>query len=146
MLAPWLSAGIEHIGSTSVPGLCAKPILDMIAGVGSLEEAAAAIGPLAEFGYVHTPHRPRALRFYRNGPDGAQCTHGLHLTEPGSDLWQERLAFRDALRADPELARRYAELKLALAPASDSVTDYTAGKRALIAEVLARSGITLAPR
>lgn len=103
---PWLAGGLHYVGSTAVPGLVAKPILDMIAGVRDLTDASAAIGALAALSYAHAEHRPRALCFYK--PAGAAPQHHschLHLTAPGSDLWRERLAFRDALRADPELAR-----------------------------------------
>src|SRR5262249_60564672 len=92
-LAPWLESDIQHIGSTSVPGMPAKPIIDMLAGVRDLAEARSAEEPLADLGYVYRVHRPEAHLF-------VQDTKGVHLTRPGSDLWRERLAFRDALRAD----------------------------------------------
>jgi GrpB-like predicted nucleotidyltransferase (UPF0157 family) len=66
----------------------------------------------------------------------------LHLTEPGSSLWRERLAFRDALRADPLVARRYQELKERLAADSGDIAAYTAGKREFVVQVLARAGVT----
>lgn len=142
VLAPWLEGGIHHVGSTAVPGLSAKPILDMVAGVRDLEDARGAAGPLAEHGYVDDPHRPGiAHHFAKRSPTG-ETTHGLHLTEPGSDLWRERLVFRDALRADPELAHEYETLKLRLA--AEHVGDgprYTKGKREFVATVLARSGL-----
>ena len=72
----------------------------------------------------------------------SKLTHGLHLTEPGSDLWRERLAFRDALRADPTLTGEYEALKLRLAEQHrEDVGAYTAGKRAFVADVLAGAGI-----
>ena len=71
-------------------------------------------------------------------------THHLHLTEPGSDLWRERLAFRDALRSDPALPDEYRALKLQLADAHDNIAGYTADKREFVAQVLASAGITLA--
>ena len=85
----------------------------MVAGVRDLEQARAAFAPLAATGYEYTPHRPRTHHFSKGSPPA--YTHQLHLTEPGSDLWLERLAFRDALRASPELAAEYGELKLRLA-------------------------------
>jgi GrpB-like predicted nucleotidyltransferase (UPF0157 family) len=143
VLAPWLDGGIHHIGATSVPGLAAKPIIDMMAGVRELEEARAAFEPLLEHSYVHTPHRPGvAHHFSKPAPQLSKLTHGLHLTEPGSDLWRERLAFRDALRADPTLAAEYEALKLRLAEQHrEDVGAYTAGKRAFVARVLASAGI-----
>ena len=75
-----------------------------------------------------------------------QPTHALHLTEPGSDLWRERFAFRDALRADAELRAEYQQLKEELAAAHpENGPAYTAGKRELVARVLATAGIQLGP-
>jgi GrpB-like predicted nucleotidyltransferase (UPF0157 family) len=143
MLGPWLAGPVEHIGSTSVPGLDAKPILDMIAGVHDLISASEAIPILNGHGYVHYQHRPAALAFYKRAhADPDQDSHHLHLTEPGSSLWRERLAFRDALRADPERARQYQELKERLAAESPDLAAYTAGKRAFVVRVLQEAGIT----
>ncbi len=133
-LAPWLDGGVHHIGSTSVPGLAAKPVIDMLAGVRDLDEARAAFGPLEALGYSHRPHRPEAHLFVREG-------FGVHLTTPGSDLWRERLAFRDALRADPALREEYAAYKRS--HFGDSA--YTSGKRPLVGRVLAQAGIALRP-
>ena len=144
VLAPWLEGGIHHIGSTAIPGLAAKPMIDMMAGVHDLEEARAAFDPLREESYEYTPHRPRTHHFSKPpGPPWAhQCQ--LHLTEPGSDLWVERLAFRDALRADAQLAREYEELKLRLAEEhSADGRAYTVAKRPFVARVLAHAGITI---
>jgi GrpB-like predicted nucleotidyltransferase (UPF0157 family) len=133
-LAPWLEGGVHHIGSTAVPGLAAKPIIDMVAGVHDLEEAGAAFEPLKALGYRYRDHRPEAHLFVK--PD-----RGVHLTESGSDLWRERLAFRDALRADPELVARYAAWKLTHLSGDPATGAYTADKRPFVIEVLSRAGI-----
>ncbi len=147
-LAPWLQGGIHHIGATSIPGLAAKPIIDIMAGVRDLEEARAAFDPLREQSYVYTPHRPSiAHHFSKPSRRSSDVTHGLHLTEPGNDLWRERLAFRDALRGDPALAAVYEALKLRLAEKyREDVAAYAAGKRAFVARVLASAGIQLGQR
>jgi GrpB-like predicted nucleotidyltransferase (UPF0157 family) len=143
VLGPWLVGPIEHIGSTSVPGVDAKPILDMMAGVHDLAAASDAIPLLGGQGYIHYQHRPATLAFYKQRPgDPGQDSHHLHLTEPGSSLWRERLAFRDALRADPALARQYQQLKVQLAADSPDLAVYTAGKRAFIVRVLKEAGVT----
>ena len=99
-LGLWLTGGIHHIGSTAIPGLSAKPILDIIAGVRDLGQAQPAISVLSTLGYVHAPHRPRALWFYKPpGTSATQHTYHLHLTEPGSDLW--RNGWRSAMRCSP---------------------------------------------
>jgi GrpB-like predicted nucleotidyltransferase (UPF0157 family) len=133
-LAPWLDGGIHHIGSTAVPGLAAKPIIDMLAGVRDLKQARAAFPRLEALGYRYREHRPEAHLFFRD-----DC--GVHLTEPGSDLWRERLAFRDALRAEPELRREYAAWKLEHAGADG----YGDTKWPFVARVLADAGIELKP-
>jgi GrpB-like predicted nucleotidyltransferase (UPF0157 family) len=147
LLAPWLDAGIHHIGSTAIPGVAAKPVIDMLAGVRDLAEARAAFGPLREASFYFVPHRAEeAHHFAKPSLRLSEATHGLHLTQPGSDLWRERLAFRDALRADPGLAAEYQALKLRLA--EDDLkggTSYTAAKRPFVARVLASAGIRLRP-
>ena len=141
LLEPWLDDGVHHIGSTSVPGLAAKPLIDMMAGVRELDAARAAFEPLLEHGYVHEPHRPGIAHHF------AKPHYSLHLTEPGSDLWRERLAFRDALRRDRALADEYAALKLQLAceHAADPAA-YVAGKREFVGGVLADAGLTFGRR
>ena len=139
---------MHHVGSTAVPGLAAKPVLDMVAGVGSLDRARAAVPVLAGLDYAHAEHRPaEALWFFRPSSSAedlpARRCH-LHLTEVGSDLWVERLAFRDALRGDPGLVREYEQLKQRLAEQAAGIADYTAGKRAFVARVLAAAGVLLA--
>jgi GrpB-like predicted nucleotidyltransferase (UPF0157 family) len=148
LLAPWLTEGVHHIGSTSIPGLSAKPIIDMMAGIRNLTEARAAVPVLEEHGYQHAPHRPEAHWFHKPAsPHLSEQTHALHLTEPGSDLWRERLTFRDALRADPALLDEYQDLKLRLAREhGDDRRGYTDDKRAFVTRVLASHGIVLAPR
>jgi GrpB-like predicted nucleotidyltransferase (UPF0157 family) len=139
VLAPWLEGGIHHVGSTAIPGIAAKPIIDMMAGVRDLEESQAAFDPLGEQSYVYDPHRPGiAHHFAKPSRHLPEMTHGLHLTERGSDLWRERLAFRDALRSAPDLAAEYEALKLQLAEACrGDGTAYGAGKRAFVVGVLA---------
>jgi GrpB-like predicted nucleotidyltransferase (UPF0157 family) len=146
VLTPWLEGGIHHIGSTAIPGIAAKPIIDMMAGVRDLEEARAAFDPLRDEFYLYAPHRPGiAHHFVKTSLQSV--THNLHLTEPESDLWRERLAFRDALRGDHAMRNEYEALKLRLAQAHrDDVAAYTRGKRAFVARVLASAGLELGRR
>ena len=146
VLAPWLEDGIHHVGSTAIPGLAAKPIIDIVAGVRDLEDAKAAFEPLGEASYVYAPHRPGIAHHFAK-PSARLSEYGLHLTEPGSDLWRERLAFRDALRRNAALATDYETLKLRLARNhGDDPTAYTGGKREFVARVLAGVGETLGRR
>jgi GrpB-like predicted nucleotidyltransferase (UPF0157 family) len=141
-LHPWLVGGVEHIGSTAVPGLAAKPILDMLAGIRDLDEARAAIPVLRQMGYRHADHRPHeALWFYKQpGEDYEQRTHQLHLTRVDSALWRQRLAFRNALRRDAALLREYESLKQDLSRRV-ALAEYTHGKRDFVARVLQAEGI-----
>jgi GrpB-like predicted nucleotidyltransferase (UPF0157 family) len=143
VLAPWLQGGVHHIGSTAIPGIAAKPIIDIMAGVRDLEEARAAFEPLRQQSYLDAPHRPDIAHHFAK-PSFQQSSHGLHLTQPGSDLWRERLTFRDALRNAPTLAAEYETLKLRLAHEHPhDAQAYTLHKRAFVARVLARAGIPL---
>jgi GrpB-like predicted nucleotidyltransferase (UPF0157 family) len=143
VLAPWLEGGVEHVGSTAIPGVSAKPIVDMVAGVRDLDEARAAYGPLEAAGYVSEPHRSEiAHHFAKPALELDARRLNLHLTEPSSSLWRERLAFRDALRADPALAAEYEALKLRLAHQHPGdVRTYTDGKRGFVHRVLVAAGV-----
>jgi len=113
-LAPWLAGPIEHIGSTAVPGLIAKPVIDIMAAVENLDASRASISAVAEIGYVYFPYRADVMHWFCK-PSPAIRTHHLHLVPMGSRLWIERLAFRDALRRNPATAADYASLKQQLA-------------------------------
>jgi GrpB-like predicted nucleotidyltransferase (UPF0157 family) len=143
ILAPWLEGGIHHVGSTAIPGIAGKPIIDMMAGVRDFQEARAAFDPLGEESYLYDPHRPGiAHHFAKPSRRLSEMTHGLHLTEWGTDLWLERLAFRDALRSNPDLGAEYEALKIRLADEHrDDGRAYTTGKRAFVARVLASAGL-----
>jgi GrpB-like predicted nucleotidyltransferase (UPF0157 family) len=113
-LAPWLVAAIEHIGSTAVPGLAAKPVIDIMAPVASLEASRGAIEALRALDYHYASYRPGVMHWFCK-PGPSLRTHHLHLVPYRSDLWDERIAFRERLRFDPALAVEYAALKRELA-------------------------------
>lgn len=135
-LAPWLCASIEHIGSTAVPGLPAKPIIDIMAPVRSLEDSMPAIQAVVSLGYLHHPYKGEVMHWFCK-PSPAVRTHHLHLVPYTSALWQERISFRQALRGSAVLARQYAQLKYALAAAfAHDREAYTAAKEPFIRAVL----------
>ena len=114
-IARWVVA-IEHVGSTSVPGLAAKPIIDIMVGVRSLDDAQHCIEPLAAIGYIYQPPEVDGIperRFFNKGPQDSH--RHLHMAELGSDFWQCHLLFRDYLRSHPDAARQYEALKRELA-------------------------------
>jgi GrpB-like predicted nucleotidyltransferase (UPF0157 family) len=137
-LAPWLEGGIHHVGSTAVPGLAAKPIVDVMAGVRSLDEAREAFGPLAELEYCYFPYRTWMHWFCKPSP--YERTHHLHLIEPSHPQWTARLAFRDHLREHPETAAAYEALKLELALRHrDDREAYTDAKTEFVRSVVERT-------
>lgn len=125
---------LHHIGSTAVPGLAAKPVIDMMAATADLDGPVAA---LVEAGYQY----PEAYNATLTGrrwlcyPSAARRTHHLHLVADGEEF-ARRLRFRDALRADPGLAAEYAALKRDLAARMpDDREAYTAAKSAFVDRV-----------
>ncbi len=136
---------IEHVGSTSVPGLAAKPVIDLMAGIRTLDDAPACVPLLAALGYEFKPVAEDTIperRYFRKGPVGAR-THHLHMVALGGEFWRRHLAFRDALRADPATAADYAALKRRLAADfRDDRIGYTEAKTAFIRAVEARAGRT----
>jgi GrpB-like predicted nucleotidyltransferase (UPF0157 family) len=134
----WVCGGIHHVGSTAVPGLEAKPIIDILVGVNDLETAHACFAPLAELDYLYAPYLPKEMHWFCK-PDPARRTHHLHLVPAGSQRYCDELAFRDLLRADPEIADRYAALKRVLAERHrDDREGYTEAKSAFIRASLGR--------
>jgi GrpB-like predicted nucleotidyltransferase (UPF0157 family) len=139
ILAPWLAGEIHHVGSTSVPGLAAKPVIDILAEVRSLEESRGAIEPLhEELSYWWAPYQEELMNWFCK-PSPEHRTHHLHMVVPGSQAWREEIAFRNALRTEPETARAYEELKRRLA--DEHLHDreaYTVAKTEFVESVLAR--------
>ena len=138
LLAPWLAAPIEHIGSTSVPGLRAKPIVDILAPVRSLAARAAMVDALSADGWLYWPDDPNsAERLWFLRPKPEERTHHLQVVEHGSPKARAVLAFRDALRANSALAREYEDLKLRLARQFPEDRDaYTDAKADFVARVV----------
>ncbi|MBI4664439.1 MAG: GrpB family protein [Verrucomicrobia bacterium] len=140
VLAPWLAGPIEHVGSTAIPGMPAKPVIDIIAAVENLETSRPAIDALAELGYVYFPYRPDIMHWFCK-PSAAFRTHHLHLVPRGSKRWVERLAFRDAIRNDQSLAAEYAALESRLAQEFKFDREaYTDGKTPFVERVLRSRG------
>ena len=124
---------IEHVGSTAVPGLCAKPLIDIAVGLVDREALDAARLLLGRAGYDDRgDFGDRGGIILAKGPEDDR-THLLHLVERRDPRWDRYIAFRDALRADPGLRDRYAELKRQLAAGywADR-TAYLEGKRPFI--------------
>ncbi len=137
-IGKWVDGGIHHVGSTAIPGLEAKPIIDILAGITDLEEGRECFGPLATLDYLYAPYLSEEMHWFCK-PDPAQRTHHLHLVPTGSGRYRDELAFRDRLREDPETASRYVALKRSLATRfREDREAYTEAKGSFIRTVLAR--------
>lgn len=133
-LAP-THALVEHVGSTAVPGLAAKPVLDLQVAVPDIDSETAYRPGLESLGLILRQREP-GHRFFRP-PAGTSRTVHVHVYQSGSPWQRDQLRFRDRLRADPALARRYAALKLSLAQqVGHDRLAYNQGKAAFIAEVI----------
>lgn len=136
----WVTGGIHHVGSTAVPGLEAKPTIDILVGVEDLESSRACFEPLAELGYVYAPYRPEEMHWFCK-PSPSRREFHLHLVPTGSARYRDELAFRDRLRMDAGLAREYAALKRSLAARFQNDREgYTDGKSDFVARVLGLDG------
>jgi GrpB-like predicted nucleotidyltransferase (UPF0157 family) len=135
---------IQHVGSTAIPGIPAKPIIDINVAVRNFEEAAVCIDPLVQLGYVYRGENgiPRRHYFHKGSPGSpgspdSPHTHHLHMDEISGPAWQNQILFRDYLRQHPETAAQYARLKTELAqryPTDRNV--YLDGKAPFIEKVL----------
>jgi len=136
---------IEHVGSTAVPGLAAKPVIDIQVSVASLETPGTYTGMLAELGYRHIPLGPfdRVYPFFQK-PAALPGTHHIHLCVLGSEQEMRHLAFRDYLRSHPALAAEYARIKRSLVAVHDGATldsceRYSLAKTPFVSFVLAQA-------
>jgi GrpB-like predicted nucleotidyltransferase (UPF0157 family) len=122
-----------------VPGLDAKPVVDILVGVADLEDSRACFDPLAGLGYVYAPYLEEEMHWFCK-PHPSRRTHHLHLVPRDSRRFADELAFRDHLRADPDAARRYATLKRGLASRLGTDREgYTEAKGDFIRAALAQA-------
>ena len=145
-----LVAGVHHVGSTSIPGMAAKPILDIAVLLREFEDGERCIDPLESIGYTHRGlnddipgdrflvkgHPPQE----RSSGGEEVRTHILHMYTLDSPIAQNHLAFREYLIAQPKLAAEYMQLKFSLADRHpDDRASYSRGKRSFIRAVLAKA-------
>jgi len=133
---------IEHIGSTAVPEVGAKPIIDIMVAVRDLADAEQCIEPLQRIGYEHVPEYndiiPERRYFHKGPPEGR--THHLHMVELRSDFWEKHILFRDFLRTHPEEAQEYHRLKNEFSAKYGRDRDgYTEAKTSFIESVIAKA-------
>ena len=135
-----LMLGIEHVGSTAVAGLGAKPIIDIMIAVHDLADGERCVRPLEALGYEYRGDAGIPGRLFFARPTPRPRTHHLNMVEQGSDFWHRLLLFRDYLRDHPQEADRYYRLKVRLAAQfRDDRVGYTEAKTKFIESALARA-------
>jgi GrpB-like predicted nucleotidyltransferase (UPF0157 family) len=133
-----VTLAIEHVGGTAVPGLPAKPVIDLMVGVEDIERAGPAVAGLINLGYEYIPELESQLPDRRYFRKGTPETHHVHMVPVSSDYWAEHLLFRDYLRSHPQAAEEYGKLKRGLAGRFPFDRDaYRAGKVPFIDTVVA---------
>lgn len=144
-LQHWLNGEIEHVGSTAVPGLAAKPVIDMVAPVKDHEQAIQALTVLHSLGYLHWTEDPhRAWRHWLLSPSPQRRIFHLYLMERTEPEYSALLAFRDHLRTDQKVRDAYAEFKRSLLPRfADDREEYTRAKTRFISRAFEEMGLAL---
>jgi GrpB-like predicted nucleotidyltransferase (UPF0157 family) len=143
-----IAIDIQHIGSTSVPGLAGKPIVDIIISVAAIDRARdLCVAALSAVGYEYVPEyeivMPERLYFRKGDPR----SHHIHMVVEGTEFWRRHILFRDYLRVHPEAAQEYADLKKRLAKEHDTDMDgYTDGKSDFIRETEEKAAAWVARR
>ena len=142
------AAGIEHVGSTAIPGVAAKPIIDIAVHLRSLVDALKCIEPLVvDLGYeclgeYGIPGRIYFRKRTENPSPGQEHggvgrTHQIHMYETGHEQYEKQIVFRDYLRSHPDAVREYEDLKRDLAARHDDIEDYALGKSEFVLCILA---------
>jgi GrpB-like predicted nucleotidyltransferase (UPF0157 family) len=137
-----LALRIDHHGSTAVPGLAAKPVIDIQVSVARLQPLDVFGEPLASIGYLHVPSEDDGWCPFFHRPRDWPHTHHVHVVEAGGREERRTLAFRDYLRAHPREARHYEDLKRQLAAShggadKESREAYAIAKTAFIERIIA---------
>ena len=135
---------IQHVGSTSIPGMSAKPILDIAIAVKNFEEARICIEPLCKMEYSFKGENgiPRRHYFLKGEP----CTHHIHMLEKDSEEWEKLILFRDYLRSDQNTAEEYKKLKRDLSKRLQGDRKaYQAAKSDFVAAVIRKSRLITRP-
>jgi len=130
---------IQHLGSTAIPGILAKPIIDIGMVVPSLEKARKHIAALKKVGYVKKRETRRDRLLFTKGPEKKR-THYLHIGETGSNYVEDMILFRDYLRKNRKAARQYSELKKKLAEQyADNRYIYTENKEEFVKAIVKKA-------
>ena len=135
---------IQHVGSTSVPGLGAKPTIDILIGLSDLALVEKCVLPLQGLGYEYLGENGLPERHFFRRPPGASRigrTHNVHMVVKGNREWRRMITFRNYLRTHPEDAHRYYLLKRELAQQFGATENYTIAKTSFIEGIIAKAAL-----
>lgn len=136
------SSVVEHIGSTAVPGLVAKPVIDIMIGLKDFSVADSLVSSVEALTYEYVSHWESEMpyrRFFRKEKAGVR-THHIHMVATGTEFWHRHLFFRDYLRTHPDIAENYANLKRNLANQEwQDMNDYAGAKTDFIQSIEAKA-------
>ena len=138
---------IEHVGSTAIKGVPAKPIIDIRIAVSSLDDSyiKGFIAPLEKLGYSYM-HKYLDRHFFAKGPEENR-THHISIVKAGSDSWNDAILFRDYLRNNKQTREEYASLKQKLAKQfSEDRASYTKAKEEFIQKIIEQAKFANRPR
>lgn len=134
-----LNPFIEHIGSTAISTICAKPVIDIMLGVTDLEkDAKYLITQITSLGYEYLcsleEHIPYRRFFLKNNSNGARM-YQIHAVQYTSEFWRRHLLFRDYLKSSPDTAKQYEKLKVKLATQFSNSNEYALAKTEFIRKI-----------
>ncbi len=126
---------IEHVGSTAIPNIVAKPIIDIVIGIDKIKNFHLYKNKLKKLGFeCHNNRGSKFNKFFTKGPEDCRTIY-VHLVKNKGKIWNKYINFRDILIKDIKLAKKYEELKLDLAAKFTNRDDYTKAKAAFIKKV-----------
>jgi GrpB-like predicted nucleotidyltransferase (UPF0157 family) len=138
-LGSWIAGGVHHVGSTAIPGMSAKPIIDIMVGVKNLNGAKACIPFLEQIQYCYYPYKPDEMIWFCK-PSPYKRTHHLYIMEVSHPEWKARIAFRDYLKNHPEAKEEYRKLKTQLAEKYSTDREaYTESKTEFVKMIVSKS-------
>ncbi len=130
---------VEHMGSTAVPGLAGKPVIDISVGLRRLDVSAEQVAAMERLGYEYLGEFGLPGRLFFRREEGGRRTHHVHAVEHGGERWHSHRAFRDYLRAHPEEAEAYAAEKRRIAADATGLADYWESKQPYADALFARA-------
>lgn len=136
-----LVIAIEHIGSTAVVGLAAKPVIDIMPGVKTLADADTCVEAMVGLGYTYIQKYESMMperRFFNRNVEG-EISQNVHMVVVNGEFWERHLLFRDYLRTHPDTVEAYARIKRELAPQFDDTNDYAKAKTEFITGMVAEA-------